>query len=86
VREVTEFLSSRYTSAHEDHKRATASSNSGDKKKNGETPAVVLYQAEGGAWGPLSKPMAPGTDDFLSTLENALRVFERENSAAAASS
>jgi hypothetical protein len=87
VREVTEFLSSRYTSAHEDHKRATASSNSGEKKKNGETqPAVVLYQAEGGAWGPLSKPMAPGTDDFLSTLENALRVFERDNSAAGAGS
>lgn len=84
VREVTDFLSSRYNSAHEDHKRATASSNS-DKKKNGESPAVVLYQAEGGAWGPLSKPMAPGTDDFLSTLENALRVFERENSTAAAS-
>jgi hypothetical protein len=84
VREVTDFLSSRYNSAHEDHKRATASANSGDKKKNGETPAVVLYQAEGGAWGPLSKPMAPGTDDFLSTLENALRVFERENSSAAA--
>ena len=41
MREVTEFLSSRYTAAYEDHKR-TSSSN--EKKKS--TPAVVLLRSE----------------------------------------
>jgi hypothetical protein len=76
VREVTDFLSSRYTAAYEDYKRT---SNSNEKKKSqAETPAVVLYQPENeNAWGP-GKTAPAGIEDFVSALETALKGHEQE--------
>jgi hypothetical protein len=72
MREVTEFLSSRYTAAYEDHKR-TSSSN--EKKKS--TPAVVLYQPEENAWG-TDKTASGGVEDFAAAMETALKSLEHE--------
>ena len=76
MREVTEFLSSRYTAAYEDHKR-TSSSN--EKKKNlTETPAVVLYQPEEkDAWGS-GKTASGGVEDFAAALETAVKKLEQD--------
>jgi hypothetical protein len=77
MREVTDFLSSRYTAAFEDYRRTN---NSNEKKKTqSETSAVVLYQPEEkeSAWGP-GKTAPGGIEDFVSALETALKGFEQE--------